>query len=359
VTLVRASSAPAPECDMDSALRLLESHGLVAGGARIVWHQRRRHTTTLVAGADGRSWLVKRRGPPLAAESVTLRAEARFHAWVKAGAAPGAVTKAVPALVTRLEDDAILIFEGFPSHTTAAACLRIGFVDAEFLPEVLGTALGALHTIQKPGAPSEFADARNPVSIYTTCTPEMLANRPPPFRELLKLLQLDPTLERRLLALRSAWRPTSVIHGDLTLENLLVPVEAGSTRGPMIIDWELAGVGDPRWDCGTLIGSYLFISLETWLNRTTADDFVEQHAAVRSAIKRFWSAYESARASDETFDTERDGREAFAWAGYWLLHALVIGLPTRRSLTAVDAAAVNLAAQLLLDGAAAPATVTT
>jgi hypothetical protein len=334
---------------MDTVVRLLQAHGLAAEGqARVVWHQRLRHTTTLVS-AGARSWLVKQRGAPLITESVSLEAEALFYRWLAANRTPDELASCIPTLEHAFAQDSVLVFEGFPSHTTASACLRIGFVDTEMMPDRIGRALGRLHSMTGAAAPGELPEVRNPVSIYTTCTPEMLVNRPGSFRELLRLLQIDPTLATRLQELRDSWSPRALIHGDLRLDNILVPLDASSSAGPLIVDWEFAGIGDPRWDGATLIGSYLWTMTEAWLLDPGECDTAERYQEVREAIDRFRSSYETTRSDDPLFEAEREGEDVLVWAGYWLIHRLVVTMAMRRSLTAFDAAIVRLASELLLD----------
>ncbi len=63
----------------------------------------------------------------------------------------------------------------------------------------------------------------------------------------------DGTLGRRVGALLTTGEPPpgrSLVHGDYFSANLLA---AGTSV--MVIDWDLAGRGDPMWDLGFLIGA--------------------------------------------------------------------------------------------------------
>ena len=65
-----------------------------------------------------------------------------------------------------------------------------------------------------------------------------------------------PDLMSALGAVRAAWRPERIIHGDAKAANLLV-LEDGGVR---LIDWEIASLGDPLWDVAGLIHSILIPS---------------------------------------------------------------------------------------------------
>ena len=61
--------------------------------------------------------------------------------------------------------------------------------------------------------------------------------------------------------LAGAWRPTSVIHGDIRLDNVLIrPQSSESSGGPVelwIADWEAVSFGDPAWDVAGALQDFL------------------------------------------------------------------------------------------------------
>ena len=70
-----------------------------------------------------------------------------------------------------------------------------------------------------------------------------------------------------LQAAQDQWRPSGFIHGDLRVDNVLVgqPRSAqDSTDGPTedvrLVDWELSGRGDPRWDVGAALADAVICS---------------------------------------------------------------------------------------------------
>jgi hypothetical protein len=80
-------------------------------------------------------------------------------------------------------------------------------------------------------------------------------------RRLARDLLADPDLGGAVRAALAGWTPACVIHGDLKWDNCLV-VESGGDRRVKVIDWELAGFGDPAWDLGCAIAEQLAFDFE-------------------------------------------------------------------------------------------------
>jgi hypothetical protein len=68
----------------------------------------------------------------------------------------------------------------------------------------------------------------------------------------LALLQKYPGFAELLDRLCRSWSPEALTHNDLRSSNILL------ARGrTLLIDWELSGLGDPRWDVGAVVGEVL------------------------------------------------------------------------------------------------------
>ncbi len=57
-----------------------------------------------------------------------------------------------------------------------------------------------------------------------------------------------------------AWSPETLIHGDLKLDNCLLEDADGTEVRLRLIDWELAGLGDPVWDLATAVQEFLLLA---------------------------------------------------------------------------------------------------
>jgi hypothetical protein len=118
--------------------------------------------------------------------------------------------------------------------------------------------------------------------------------------ELVKIVQGSRTLRDHLQALRAEWRSEALVHGDLRWDNCVAWARPGSSRRTRItlVDWELAGIGDPAWDVGTVFSEYL----SAWLLSTPVAAeiplaWATAHAELplermHPAIQAFWSAYQ-------------------------------------------------------------------
>jgi hypothetical protein len=77
------------------------------------------------------------------------------------------------------------------------------------------------------------------------------------------LYQRFPSLAQSIGDLGESITPSCLVHNDLKINNFLVDLDWERIGSPVIrlIDWERANWGDPAFDLGCLLGSYL----EIWL----------------------------------------------------------------------------------------------
>jgi aminoglycoside phosphotransferase (APT) family kinase protein len=58
--------------------------------------------------------------------------------------------------------------------------------------------------------------------------------------------------------LRDEWRPSRLVHGDIKWNNVLVqPDGAGTPVGVLLLDWEMAQLGEPAWDVGAVLHAFI------------------------------------------------------------------------------------------------------
>ena len=161
--------------------------------------------------------------------------------------------------------------------------------------------------------------------------PEMIDRYPceiPPFLDAASILSLGPfqddgadsisrkdflracrslsALEPALDQLRESWRCETLIHSDWKLANCLAD-PADPAAAPKIIDWESCDLGDPAWDCATLLQSYWTY----WMTQPKLYDLT----AIRPAAQAFWDGYCAKRGYDEAHSAaERTRAVRFAGA---------------------------------------------
>ena len=110
----------------------------------------------------------------------------------------------------------------------------------------------------------------------------------------LELLQLVRArgVERALAARRATWRVETLMHGDLKWDNCLrVTGNAGASI--RIVDWEIADVGDPAWDVGSILQAYLAHSCFMTAAAAASSDS-DRFRAAQPAMRAFWSTYVAA-----------------------------------------------------------------
>ncbi|NEJ20695.1 phosphotransferase [Rhizobium leguminosarum] len=75
--------------------------------------------------------------------------------------------------------------------------------------------------------------------------------------EVLGFLAENPMLIRAAEGAKEGWNEEGVIHGDVRLSNLVID----QNESVKLIDWELAGLGPPEYDLGSLMASSIFSAM--------------------------------------------------------------------------------------------------
>jgi hypothetical protein len=139
--------------------------------------------------------------------------------------------------------------------------------------------------------------------------------------ELIKVVQQSSKFCRSLDELREGWRTETLIHSDIKWDNCVIFARPASKRKTRlkIIDWEVAGMGDPCWDIGSVFSNYLSF----WLlsipitGEDPPDRFIELARypleSMQPAMRAFWQFY-----------VRNMGLDA-ATSGEWLLRAIKYG----------------------------------
>jgi len=122
----------------------------------------------------------------------------------------------------------------------------------------------------------------NPAQGIGSISPEILAMIPTEALEFYLFCQYDEILESSIADLASEWNPCCLTHNDLTLSNILVHSRWEQLDNCLVrlIDWEACGWGDPAFDLGTLLASYL----EIWLSSLVVDPTIELEESFHLAV---------------------------------------------------------------------------
>jgi hypothetical protein len=122
----------------------------------------------------------------------------------------------------------------------------------------------------------------NPAQGLPSINPETFGIIPTEALQFHLLYQRYETLESAIADLAYQWQSCCLTHNDLQLSNILVHSRWQQLDNCLIrlIDWEACGWGDPAFDLGTLLASYLKI----WLSSLIVDPTLELEESLNLAM---------------------------------------------------------------------------
>jgi aminoglycoside phosphotransferase (APT) family kinase protein len=292
-------------------LRLLDDADLVDGEVSVTV-VRGRNANLRVESSGPRSWFLKQVVPgedatPLATEAWFYARSLEPHAEV--------LRPHVPQLAHHDPARGLLVIELLRDARPADVLMdESSLAEMPSIGAALGSALAALHA----AFPYSAARARPPERARTTAStsggpgvarpwildvhaprPEMMRYLSPAQVTLIGLLQSRPHAIEALNRLRLDWAPSALIHGDVKWSNVLL---AAARPAAWLIDWEFANWGDPAWDVGSALHSFL-VDCIAHADATAhgpvgaATAFARALPRAQPEIRRFCDAYLSGRAS--------------------------------------------------------------
>ena len=291
---------------LEQVVPFLRRHELIAEralvtGDIVVRDLSRRNLGFAVRAGDNASFFVKQ--PRAGRDHEPVTAEAIVHRWLES--LPGA-SELRPFLpqVRCFDEDAATLVVDFVDGGESLGDLQWR---RRRLPSVVGAlagqAVGTLHRVTR--AALETAAPIHPSARYLQLhrpAYHVFVESSAATNQLVRLVQASEELAGSLDDLHRQWRPDTLIHADLRLDNFLVSdVQEDGRPRLTIIDWETAGTGDSGWDVGTFFAGNLYGWL---LSAPVTHDgspgaFVElarlSLPAMRPAMRRFWRAYVRAR----------------------------------------------------------------
>ncbi|HXM46915.1 MAG TPA: phosphotransferase [Pyrinomonadaceae bacterium] len=168
----------------------------------------------------------------------------------------------------------------------------------------IGTALATLHRLNWTGGQREGDAGRlklPPAWVLSSHRPNlgMLQHLSSATIQAIKIIQQFPEFCELLDSLRQEWTNETPIHFDLKWDNYLIMARrSGHEKSNLrIVDWELAGIGDPCWDVGSVFNDYLsyWLSSIPITGGTPPERFLELAryplAKMHPAIRSFWESY--------------------------------------------------------------------
>ena len=273
--------------DAQTVVGYLRQRGLLKAGAerriRVLDLSRRNHN--LAIEIDGQpTWFLKQMQyiTPEVVASLNNEVHCYQTAWANEALEP------VRALMPRCADfdamNSIMILEYLNGVNAAEAHLRLEPFDVR-VAELLGHAVGKLHRLTPLLLQSPMVRGFHgslPWVLQST------AEAYPSSRARYVSRFADHRATASVFAdLRAKWKVDTVIHGDARLENFILCRSPDSRSGfdVKLVDWELADMGDPLWDCAGVMQHY-FVQ---WVSqhKPTPDLW----AKLEAVLRQFWRAY--------------------------------------------------------------------
>jgi hypothetical protein len=273
------------------AVGLLDPASLLRDGLRVEEVPGRNRNYRVLGGPE-RSYFVKQAPFGETGSGGPLALEAALYQWVATAPAAAGLR---PFLSRRRHYDAergILVLElarstsdPVPDGASAEHQARLRQLLAEALAECHRLpANESAFLLSLPTAAPWIFDLARPI-------PAMLRELAPGQLSVIQALQAAPDAVEALDRLQDEWRATRLIHGDIKWNNLLVRLDAaGGPAGVVLVDWELAQLGDPAWDVGAVLHTFM---IDAVLDVEPAKgDGPEQAASLLGgAISRLHSAH--------------------------------------------------------------------
>ncbi|HEV2774339.1 MAG TPA: phosphotransferase [Solirubrobacteraceae bacterium] len=317
--------------------RLVSRRSVVSGALRITDASSRNRNFRVTDGA-GESLLVKQ---GIAADSAhSLANEVALYRRLTAGdGATGALAGCVPRLHGHDALRGILILEWIADGEDLDALHHRRGRPSPILAAALGRSLAAVHAVSRDAqalrddAPWVLALHRPPLEALRYLSAASI--------ELIRLLQADADLGTALDALRGDWRTERLVHRDVKWANCIAHPAAGGTRLTRVklVDWEMAGWGDPAFDIGSALSDFAGFALR---------------GGTSAAPRSFWRAYVRVQGLDEPAAATLLARSV-RFAGARLVQSAYEHTQETTVMSALVVRLVELARELLLEPSAAGA----
>lgn len=258
----------------------------------------------------------------------------------------------VPRPVTTLSGPAstVLVTEDLPARDPLdRRRAQAGGTSPEWAAAA-GAALGRVHGARRCGVPERLPrtePARRLLQTWTVVTPRDVALHGDGFAGVVRQLRRTGLLDV-LDEVAGSWTPGTLIHGDITLADLLCAAGPEEEHPVTVVRWETAGRGDPRWDVGCLVAEFLW----AWLGRAelVADEGLDAwtvpadppFGAVRAEIAAAVDGYAAEHAV-----SPGDRRQWIRYAGFALVRRVFTAALTCPALPPRALDHLQMAGQLL------------
>ncbi|ACC81242.1 phosphotransferase family protein [Nostoc punctiforme] len=321
----------------------------------------------LVTLADNRKLLVKQehnvKNNDVAPRE--LFQEWLFHQLLQQFPVLGNISAIAPLVVHFDEENSILVRNYLSEYLKLATFYHNNEIFPQEIATAIGTTLAGLHraTYNRREYRDFMATAPqgefrygfyNPAQGVESIGPEIFGTVPTEALKFYLLYQQSESLESAIADLAYDWNPCCLTHNDLKLNNILVHSRWKKLDNCLVrlINWEACSWGDPAFDLGTLLASYLRI----WLNSLVVDPTIELQESLHLALTPLESLQPSIialiRAYLNAFPMILEYRSDFIvrviqFAGLALIHQIQDMITCRKSFNNTDICMLQVAKSLL------------
>ncbi|MEA5624810.1 aminoglycoside phosphotransferase family protein [Nostoc sp. UHCC 0251] len=321
----------------------------------------------LVTLADNRKLLIKQERNVKSNDGAPheLFQEWLFHQLLQQFPVLGNISAIAPLVVHFDEENSILVRNYLGDYLELATFYHNNEICPQEIATAIGTTLAGLHraTYNRREYKDFMATAPqgefrygfyNPAQGVESIGPEIFGTVPTDALKFYLLYQQSESLESAIADLAYEWNPCCLTHNDLKLNNILVHSRWEKLDNCLVklINWEACSWGDPAFDLGTLLASYLKI----WLNSLVVDPTIELQESLNLALTPLESLQPSIialiRAYLNAFPMILEYRNDFIvrviqFAGLALIHQIQDMITCRKTFNNADICMLQVAKSLL------------
>lgn len=247
----------------------------------------------LLVMADNRKLLVKQERSTNNDGKEQFFNEWLFHQLLEQFPVIGNIGAIASSVLHFDEENSILIRTYLSEYEELGNYYQQNDIFPEAIALAIGDTLGALHraTFNRREYRDFMATApagqfryhfNNPAQGIESITPEIFGMVPTSALKFYADYQGHDNLESAIADLANDWQPCCLTHNDLKLDNILIHSRWEHLDNAIVrlIDWEACAWGDPAFDLGTLLASYLKI----WLDSLVVDPTIELEESRQLAV---------------------------------------------------------------------------
>jgi hypothetical protein len=283
-------------CSSEDGTAMLPREAAQGAIARIADElpQGRKNNNFLITLPAGQQLLVKQEGEiTRGGIPQELFNEWLFHQLLQEFPVLGNIAAIAPLVIHFDQDNSILVRNYLSEYLELGDFYQQHDIYPEAIATAIGNTVGVVHraTLNHREYRDFMATApqgqfryqfHNPAQGLPSMGAEILAQVPRDALKFYTLYQSHESISAAIADLAYNWQPCCLTHNDLHLENILVHSRWQQLDDCLIkfIDWEAASWGDPAWDLGCLLASYL----EIWLQSLVVDNTLEIEESLALAL---------------------------------------------------------------------------